>query len=287
MTKSRKKKSQKPEKKITYQEFLEQPVNVDIEKLRKFKPFFGIPCYGGMVGAPLFRSFVRMSNMFTQYGVNYTMSSIDNESLVTRARNTLLAHFLADQSCTHLFFIDADIDYKPEDVFRMLHWDKDVVCGAYPKKGIQWRDVSKAAQNQIPVEELEFHSSNYVVNMKHDDAGNAILDSAGNVQLLDGGTGFMCIKRDVLIKMTEHYRQLKYKNDMPNLDPAVADCSYSIFDTMHDPDTNRYLSEDYTFCRRWQKMGGEIWLDPRTSLNHWGGYCFRGNVAKLFNTKAD
>jgi hypothetical protein len=50
---------------------------------------------------------------------------------------------------------------------------------------------------------------------------------------------------------------------------------------MIDPESRRYLSEDYTFCRRWQEMGGDVWLDPRTALNHIGHYTFRGNIRKL------
>ena len=57
---------------------------------------------------------------------------------------------------------------------------------------------------------------------------------------------------------------------------------YALFDCIIDPDSKRYLSEDYTFCRRWQQMGGDVFLDPRTALNHVGHYTFRGNIRKLF-----
>ena len=56
-----------------------------------------------------------------------------------------------------------------------------------------------------------------------------------------------------------------------------------MFDTMIDPVDRRYLSEDYTFCRRWQEIGGDIWLDPSISLNHYGHFCFQGNPSAIIN----
>ena len=69
-------------------------------------------------------------------------------------------------------------------------------------------------------------------------------------------------------------------NDI-NVDEKFEKHMYALFDTMIDPDSRRYLSEDYTFCRLWQQMGGEVFLDPRTGLNHVGHYTFRGNIRKL------
>ena len=82
-------------------------------------------------------------------------------------------------------------------------------------------------------------------------------------------------------KMFEAHPELKYINDI-NVDQKFEPHMYALFDTMIDPESRRYLSEDYTFCRLWQKMGGEVWLDPRTALNHVGHYTFRGNIRKLF-----
>ena len=118
----------------------------------------------------------------------------------------------------------------------------------------------------------------------HDDKGNKtpqvqIKDNL--VKLKDAGTGFMCIQRQVFEKMFEKYADLKYVNDI-NVDNKFEPYMYSLFDTIIDPESRRYLSEDYTFCRRWQEMDGDVWLDPRTGLNHVGHYTFRGNIRKLF-----
>jgi hypothetical protein len=101
------------------------------------------------------------------------------------------------------------------------------------------------------------------------------------VKLKDAGTGFMCIKKEVIQKMFDAMPELSYKNDI-NVDNKFEPFMYALFDAIIDPESRRYLSEDYTFCRRWQNMGGEVYLDPRTALNHVGHYTFRGNIRKLF-----
>jgi len=100
------------------------------------------------------------------------------------------------------------------------------------------------------------------------------------IRLHDGATGFMMIKREAIDKMIKAYPELKYNNDL-NTPPELNDYFYCFFDTMLDPKDKRYLSEDYTFCRRWQQIGGECWLDPTISLNHFGSFCFVGNPQQI------
>jgi predicted RNA-binding protein len=103
----------------------------------------------------------------------------------------------------------------------------------------------------------------------------------GLVKVKDGGTGFMLIKRNVFERMIEAYPELYFNNDL-NLPENVAKFTYLFFDCMHEQETKRYLSEDYAFCRRWQNLGGEVWLDPLVKLDHMGSFSFNGNVSKMF-----
>ena len=95
----------------------------------------------------------------------------------------------------------------------------------------------------------------------------------GFIEILDGPTGFMMIKRDVFSKMEKHFPELMCVNDHQNRD---FDTYHACFDCMIDPVTRRYLSEDYAFCRRWQQMGGKIYADVRTTLGHVGNLPFTG-----------
>jgi len=82
--------------------------------------------------------------------------------------------------------------------------------------------------------------------------------------------------------MIEEYPDLYFNNDL-NLDPEFAKWTYLFFDTYLEPDTKRYLSEDYAFCRRWQNIGGEILLDPLVKLDHTGHFVFDGNLNNMFS----
>jgi hypothetical protein len=239
---------------------------VDLNILReKCSVFFATPCYGGLVTDQFFLSIFKASQELVRHGITFRLTTLRNESLVTRARNILSAMFL-ESGATHLFFIDADIEFDPDSVIRMLAMDKDIIAAAYPKKA-------------LPIQ--------YAMNFKYiDPVKKQIRVENGAVEVWDASTGFFCIKREVFEKMMLAYPDLHYKNDS-NIDPKLQKFCYAFFDTMIDKDENgdnRYLSEDYTFCRLWQRLGGEIWMDPNTRLNHVGSYTFEGDLSKIIGT---
>ena len=266
---------------------LDAKIEIPIEVLRNKHIFIATPCYGGQIGEPYFRSMMRLAILCNKYDIQFTVSTLANESLITRGRNTLVSFFMEHPDATHLFFIDADIEFDPNDLLRMVAYDRPITVGAYPKKAINWQSIIEAARRneEETTETIEGHSSNYVVNFEftQDENGNPLnqIQIRDNlIKIKDAGTGFMCIQRDVIQKMFDAHPELKYANDI-NVDQKFEKHMYALFDTMIDPESRRYLSEDYTFCRLWQQMGGEVFLDPRTGLNHVGHYTFRGNIRKL------
>lgn len=272
---------------------LDSKIEIPVGLLRSKHIFIATPCYGGQIGEPYFRSMMRLAILCNKYDIPFTVSTLANESLVTRGRNTLVSFFMENPQATHLFFIDADIEFNAEDLLRMVAYDKPVIVGAYPKKAVNWNSIITAARNdpEETADTIEGHSSNYVVNFEFmkDSEGNRtnqvqILDNL--VKLKDAGTGFMCIKKEVIQQLFDAHPEFKYANDI-NVDNKFEPFMYALFDTMIDPESRRYLSEDYTFCRLWQNLGGEVYLDPRTALNHVGHYTFRGNIRKLFTGKND
>lgn len=271
---------------------LDAKIEVPVGYLRQQHVFIATPCYGGQIGEPYFRSMMRLCILFNKYEIPYTVSTLANESLVTRGRNTLVSFFMENPKTTHLMFIDADIEFNPEDILRMVAYNKPIVVGAYPKKAVNWQSIIDAARNEKYEETagtIEGHSSNYVVNFEFntDENGNRlpqvqVVDNL--IKLKDAGTGFMLIQKDVIQKMFDQHPELKYVNDI-NVGKQYEPYMYALFDTMIDPESRRYLSEDYTFCRLWQMMGGDVFLDPRTGLNHVGHYTFKGNIRKLFGNE--
>jgi hypothetical protein len=236
---------------------------IDLDMIRKNDIFFATPCYGGVLTDQFFLSMFRATQVLMQNGINFRITTLRNESLITRARNILTAMFL-DSPCTHLMFIDADIEFQPQDIIRALAYDKDIIAGAYPKKA-------------LPIQ--------YAINFKFKNPETKqVRVENGAVEVLDASTGFFMIKRRTIEKMIEAHPELHYRNDS-NIDPKLNKYCYALFDTILDPDDNRYLSEDYTFCRRWQKLGGEIWIDLNTKLNHVGSYTFEGDISQLISSK--
>ena len=256
-------------------------VTLNLDEVRKNKFFIATPCYGGQLTEPYFRSVVKLLTFFNKHNIPLAFGTIANESLVTRARNVLVAYFL-NSDYTHLMFIDADIEFQVEDLLKLYVHDKDVCVGAYPKKGVNWTHIKEGVlmdpSKEHTPNQIASLGSDYAINFKFKDISTKTVQvENGLIQLHDAGTGFMLIKRETILKMIEHYPELKYKNDVQMGAVDLKDNFYALFDTMIDPKDKRYLSEDYTFCRRWQAMDGEIWLDPSISLNHYGSFCFQGN----------
>ena len=259
--------------------------------MQRNKIFIGTPCYGGMITADYFKSCMQLVALSSIKKIELQFGTIGNESLITRARNTLVQLFM-DGDYTHLMFIDADIAFDPNTIFRMLDFDKDVVCGVYPRKTIDWIKVKKRIKDkpEISENELAAASLQYNLNVKNP---NKIEVKDGFIEVLDGATGFMLIKRNVFEKMAGVYPDLKFTPDQ-HINQShdkefnyheTSDWNYAFFDTMIE--AGRYLSEDYAFCRLWQNIGGKIYADILSGMTHYGNYAFKGNVGTQFLPQND
>ena len=253
------------------------------------KVFIGTPCYGGMITADYFKSCLRLVNEAPKHNIQLQFGTIGNESLITRARNTLVQLFMDHLDYTHLLFIDADIGFSERTVMRMLELDEEVVTGVYPRKTIDWTKVIRKVKEKPDIKENELLASSlqYNLNVKNPEHVEV---KKGFIEVLDGATGFMLIKRQVFEKMAKAYPELKFKSDQHLNDPHDktfnyhdnSNWNYAFFDTTVEPETKRYLSEDYAFCRLWQKIGGTVYADITSGLTHYGTYAFKGNVGTQF-----
>jgi len=238
--------------------------------------FLSTPCYGGLCLQAYAESILKLQRLCAQYGVQLMLDTTENESLVHRARNISVARFMQKSNATHFLFIDADVQFEAESVMRLLASGHDVSCAVYPKKVIMW---DQAAQAIAAGKDLNKASAALVMNFKYQ---NSQITN-GFVEVLDGPTGFLMIKRDVIERMYAHYPELNCKNDHQNRD---FEDYCAVFDCMIDPGNRRYLSEDYAFCRRWQQMGGKIFADVTTTLGHVGNLRFYGKLEDRLNACA-
>lgn len=253
-------------------------------KVMPIKLFVAVPCYGGILYNECLLGLLSLQSLCLQKGISIKVFALGNESLITRARNICVSAFLDDpDDYTHLLFIDADIGFRAENVLRLLEYDQEICCGVYGKKDINWEEVLKGAKEQgMTAERLQAMSLLY--NVRFPDPHHVRPDR-GFVETADGATGFMLIKRQVFEKMKEAYAELKYKSDhWVNSQRLQSENTYLFFDCIKDED-GRYLSEDYTFCKRWRTIGGKIYSDITMPLTHIGAYSFDGNVADKFEVQ--
>lgn len=222
-------------------------IELDLEYLRTRHLYLCTPCYGGQITAATFSSYMEWSAVAAKYGIPWTFETLLNESLVTRARNTMVAKFLVEQpQATDLVFIDADIGWSPWQLMALVGHRKPLVGGLYPLK-------------TLPLQ--------WVVN----GIDGAVQDSNGLLEVAKTGTGFLAIDRDVFKVLDGHPDVKSFRNDIGH-DTALDAGMRTYFDTaVRD---GRYMSEDWEFCERYRDLGGKVYVDTRIQLTHTGTLTF-------------
>ena len=248
--------------------------------------FVATPMYGGMCAGAYAQSLLNVSSILQAEGHEVLMSFMFNESLIPRARNALAQAFMKSDA-THMMFIDSDIGFDPRDVLALLALQSDdseydVLAGPYPKKCISWEKIKLAVDKGIADEDpnvLEKFVGDYVFNPK---GGITSFRIDEPIQVGEVGTGFMMVKRSTYERFRDSYPQFSYKPDhvrTEHFDGSREIMMY--FQAEIEPESKRYLSEDYWFCHYLQKAGGKIWYCPWMRLQHVGSYIFGGSLADL------
>lgn len=240
------------------------------------KVFIATPMYGGFCTGFYTQSLMMMQQVFGLHGVHSAISFVFNESLIQRARNNL-AHAFLKTDCTHLLFIDADLNFDGAGVYKMLEADKDVICGIYPKKEINWASVRGAIEGGVPDDQLKYHTGSWVLNLV-DYVGTTSVKTDEPFEIWAGGTGMMLIKREVFDKLKEVTPS--YCNDMVDLSGSIEQREriHNYFSISIEEGTERLLSEDYHFCLEWRKIGGKVYAAPWMTPAHIGTYIFEGKL---------
>ncbi|WP_024510438.1 hypothetical protein [Bradyrhizobium sp. ARR65] len=236
------------------------------------------PCFGGQVSSIYASSIFGLQHAVrSMSNLDFTVHMRDGDALITRARANLVTLFLDDPTATHLLFIDADIGFTPEQVFRLIESGADVVAGVYPIKRVNWDKAKRAMDAGRP--NLPAASLDYVLEI--DDPDHVVVVS-GFTRVRYAGTGFLMIRRQVLERMCAHYASLQFFREHSHDALAGSPNRFALFECMIDRASGTYLSEDFAFCKRWTDMGGEIWADLDSRLDHVGPSVFRGSVASQF-----
>ena len=261
-------------------------LQVNIEELQKRKLFLAVPMYGGQCAGMFTRSVADLSAICTKHGIQLQLFFLFNESLITRARNYCVDEFMRS-SATHLMFIDSDIGFNPQDVIALLAMQSDeseydVIGGPYPKKCISWEKIKQAVDKGMADEDpnkLERYVGDYVFNPK---TTQREIPLNQPIEVLEIGTGFMMIRRKTIEEYHKAFPHQWYKPDHVRTEHFDGTREImAVFDCIIDPESKRYLSEDYMFCYNVQKMGMKVWFCPWMQLQHVGSYIFGGSLADL------
>ena len=244
------------------------------------------PCFGSVCYVSYVKSLMNTIQFFRTINFPLQIEFCRNDSLVSRARNNLIARAMTDETATHFMFIDNDITWDPNDIVKLILSDKDLIGGIYPLKNYNWSKIVKNPMNPYETdlvgsmikrknnsqlkdmitdeEMLRYNLLRYNINYK--DSVLQITNNTAKVKHI--ATGFMLIKRNVITNMQKAFPSTKYSDDVNFLTPDENVNAYALFDC--GVEEGHYFSEDWLFCDRWEKMGGEIYIDVTINLVHTG-----------------
>ena len=250
------------------------------------------PHYGGICHVTYMRSLMKTQDRLRELGVDLHIEFCNNDSLVSRARNNLVARAMSNTNMTHMLFIDNDITWDPDSILKLLLAEKPVVGGIYPLKHYNWEKLvntnpetpnENVIQNWIDRKNQSmFKDAIPDVDLIHHRLLSYNLNLATNTMHIENNltkvrhiaTGFMMIKRKVIEKLQQAFPSTKYVDDIGFLQPEENKHAYALFDC--GVEEGHYFSEDWLFCHRWTKMGGEIHVEVTINLNHTGPVDYRG-----------
>lgn len=214
------------------------------------KLFIALPAYDFKVSLKLAISLASFAQQAPAHGIDLSIGSICGCSVVSRARNLLVRDFL-ESDCTDLLFIDSDINFDPESVFRLMAWSTD------PAKGIVAGVPRTRKTNKVYIAKLD---------EKED---SVVMDDMGLVRAQRVATAFMLVQRKVFEDLIEKHPEWKYKDHITHQD------LHAVFDFKVTEEG--YMGEDFLFCDRARELGYEVWIDPTIKLGHMGVQEYEGD----------
>jgi hypothetical protein len=276
----------------------EASINIE-ETIKKYietnkpKLYILTPCYGGTCYVNYTSSLLKTFQLFEHFKFPLQIEFCKNDSLVSRARNNLVAKAMSDPQMTHIMFIVSDITWDAMDIIKLVLSEKPLIGGIYPLKNYYWNKLSpsstteSSSSNQVQkwvdrknqngflknisdTDIIQYNMVKYNINYKSTHL--KIEDNLCEVKHL--ATGFMMIRRHTVQKMCLAFPSTKYVDDVSYLSGSENDFAYALFDC--GVEDGHYYSEDWLFCHRWSKMGGKIYVDVSISLTHTGVEDYKG-----------
>lgn len=257
------------------------------------KVYILTPCFASLCYVNYVHCLMSTIQVFRHFNIPLEIEFCRNDSLVSRARNNLVAKAMNDPLMTHIMFIDNDISWDPIDILKLIISDKQLIGGIYPLKKYNWDRLVSDKQNpsnaNIIQSLLDKKNKSHLQNTVSDATmiqhnllqynvnylTNELNIEKNLAKVKHMATGFMMIQRNVIEKMSKAFPSTKYVDDVSFLKPEENEFAYALFDC--GVEEGHYFSEDWLFCHRWTKMGGTIWIDISINLTHTGIEDYRGS----------
>ena len=208
------------------------------------KVFFAVPFYREPKCLPFISSFEGAVKLFKDNGYETHAGVCIGDSFIQRARAKLVKQFM-DSGCDFLLFLDDDMSWDPKDLLRLTEIPGKIVAGVYRLK-------------------VEPDVEAYPNGINKDSDGLPICRNDGCISAWGVSTGFMKIERTVFEKLIKAYPEKEYYGKKGGL---KIDQHYDLFP--QGVYNKQWLGEDYSFCRLWTDIGGEIWVKPDIDFIHY------------------
>jgi len=252
------------------------------------------PCFGAICYVNYVHCLITTMETFRKYNIGISVDFCKNDSLVSRARNNLVARAMNNPKMTHIMFIDNDITWDPIDIIKLLLSNKQLVGGIYPLKHYNWdfliNDKKNPNSNNITKDWINNKNNSQFKDLISDDNMLQHKMLSYNVNYLTNtinvennltkvkhlATGFMMIQRNVFDSLFKAFPSTKYTDDVSFLRPEENKYAYALFDCGVEDD--HYYSEDWMFCHRWTKLGGAVYIDVTINLTHTGIEDYKGSL---------
>jgi glycosyltransferase involved in cell wall biosynthesis len=155
---------------------------------------------------------------------------------ISNARATMLRKAL-DAKADVIVFLDYDLSWDEGDLLRLIKTEGEVVAGTY---------------------RFKMDEEKYMGRLFEDEHGRPIVRDDGCVKAEWIPAGFLKITTGAVHKLMEAHPELTYG---PKYAPSV-----DLFN--HGAHDGVWWGEDYAFSRRWNALGGEIWVIPDLNIAH-------------------
>lgn len=210
-----------------------------------------LPTYTGTVHVETTRCLMYEAVQLFAEGAEVVFADESHNAMIAHIRNVIVSRFLADKKATDLIFLDWDVTWRPRLMIDLMRHPVDVVAAIYPKRqdepGFFFRPVP-GRKKLIPN------------------------GATGLIEVAGVPAGFLRVTRRALERMVKEYAKQAYA--CPEAPTGVA---YGLFDQIHEG--MEKLGEDYSFCERWRRIHGKVWVHPDAPMTHTGMKTWAGNFA--------